>query len=41
MRRFWMAAWRYYDSPWGRWLPHSLAPRLLGKALGSKGTRTR
>jgi hypothetical protein len=34
-----MAAWHFYDSPWWGGRPHSIAPWLLGKALGSKGRR--
>lgn len=39
MRRFWTAAWRFYDSPWGAFLPHWIAPWLLGRAFGSRGRR--
>jgi hypothetical protein len=34
-----MWVWREYDGGLLRFLPHSLAPWLLGKALGSKGRR--
>lgn len=41
-RRAWMRAWRFYDnydSPYGAFLPHKIAPWLLGKALGAKGRK--
>jgi hypothetical protein len=40
-RKLWMRVWKYYDSEWGAWLPHKIAPWLLGKALGSKGVRVK
>jgi hypothetical protein len=40
-RWMWRQIWRFYDSPRGAWLPHSIAPWLLGKVLGSKGRRVR
>lgn len=39
MNQIWFRIWRFYDSPWGAFLPKRIAPWLLGKALGSRGRR--